>query len=350
MKDKLDYIVVGQGIAGSMLAHALIAHGKNIMIMDEHNPNSSSNIAAGVVNPITGRKMVKTWMIDEVLPYAIKTYQALEELLCTGFFYKKELIKIFSAEEDVALWKKKQQDPEYTAYMGDIIPSDKIHPSIQAPFGAGVIRQACWLDVPELVAKSRIFFAQKNCLLEEKLDYAQLEIKEDVRYKGIIAGNIIFCEGYKAYENPFFSWIPFALAKGEHIVVRSESLVTDDILNKNIFIIPKGNHLFNIGSTFIWDDMEECVTAAGRAEILHKFRKISAGDFTIVEERAAIRPAMCDRRPVIGRHPKYPNLYVFNGMGTKGVSLSPYFADYFVRYLEEGFTIIPEISLERFGH
>jgi len=348
VKKSVEYIIVGQGIAGSILAHTLLARGKSILIIDQYNPNSSSNIAAGVVNPITGRKMVKTWMIDDILPFAKKTYEALEGLLHSRFFQEKKLLKIFSSEDDVAIWKNRQHNADYIPYMGPVIPPEKIHPSISAPYGAGAIQQACWVDVPELVAKSRTFFKQKNCLLEEKLEYHLLEVDDFIRYKDIQANSIIFCEGYKAFQNPYFEWIPFALAKGEQIVMKSATLQTNDLLNKNIFIIPKGDQLFNVGSTFIWNDMEESVTEAGREEILQKFKKIVAGDFSIVDERAAIRPAICDRRPVIGKHPKYPNMYIFNGMGTKGVSLSPYFADYFVRYLEGNFSILPEISLNRF--
>lgn len=348
MHKTIDYIIVGQGIAGSMVAHTLLSRNKNIVVIDEYNPNSSSNIAAGVVNPVTGRKMVKSWMIDEVLPFAKKTYRALENKLNANFFYEKKLIKIFSSDEDEKLWRKKMIEESYQQYLGDIIPAAQIHPSVQAPYGAGVIQNACWLDVPTFTSATRTYLKNKNILSDEKLDFTLLQIENHITYKNIKSNNIIFCEGYKAYLNPYFKDIPFSLAKGEHIVVQSSMLKTDDILTKNIFVIPKGNNMFNIGSTFIWDDKEETMTAEGRAEILQKFKKISKDDFVIIEEKAAIRPTMKDRRPVLGKHKIYNNMYIFNGLGTKGVSLAPYFSNYFADFLETNSPILKEVSLQRF--
>lgn len=349
MKKTVDYIIVGQGIAGTTVAHELIRREKKILIIDEYNPNSSSNIAAGVVNPITGRKMVKSWMIDDILPFAIQYYKQLEDTLGTSFFYEKKLLKIFSSEEDIDVWKKKQTIDEYKNYLGEIIPSSEIDTSINAPYGAGIIKHGCWMDVPEYIKASRKLFIKNTILLNEKFEYNLIKFTDKVQYKDIIAHGIIFCEGYKAYLNPYFKWIPFSLAKGEHFIIRSESLKTTDILNKNIFVIPKGNQTYNVGSTFIWDDMDENVTSAGREEVLGKFKKISTDAFTVIDEKAAIRPTMKDRRPVIGKHPKFQSLYVFNGLGTKGISLSPYFSSYFADYLDQNFTVLPEISVNRFG-
>jgi glycine/D-amino acid oxidase-like deaminating enzyme len=348
MNTKFEYIIVGQGIAGSMVAHTLLSRGKNVLVIDEFHSKSSSNIASGVVNPITGRKMVKTWMIDEILPFAKQTYKNLEVLLQAQFVHENKLLKIFSSNDDIEQWKKRQADVAYAPYMGDMISPEDIHPSINAPFGAGIIKQAFGVSVPEFTKATRVFLKSQNRLLEEHFEYDKLQISDTLQYKNIEADKIIFCEGYKAYQNPFFKWIPFCFAKGEQLLIHSEKLETNSVLNKNIFVIPIGNHLFKVGSTFIWDDMEEKVTDAGREEILQKYKKISGDEFTIVEESAAIRPAMRDRRPVVGRHPEHQNLFVFNGMGTKGVSLTPYFSNYLADFLEQNFKILPEISMDRF--
>ncbi|MFN8260065.1 MAG: FAD-dependent oxidoreductase [Chitinophagales bacterium] len=343
-----DYIIVGQGIAGSMVAYYLLKKGKSVVVVDLYNPNSSSNIAAGVVNPITGRKMVKTWKIDEILPFSKNAYKELEQELGVSFLFEKEIFKVFSSQEDVNIWNIKKTDAEYMPYLGDIVYPGDNNPHISAPFGAGVIQLACWMDVPVFTKAFRTYLLKEDRLLEEEFDFSALEMDDTVSYKDISASGIIFCEGYRAFQNPYFKWIPFALAKGEQIEIHAEDLKLSDILNRNIFIIPKGNDLYSIGSTFVWDDVEESITDAGRAEILQKMEKVVKSPYTIVEERAGIRPAMPDRRPVIGRHPAYRNMFIFNGMGTKGVSLSPYLADFFTDYLEHYPEISHEISINRF--
>jgi len=341
-----DFIIVGQGIAGSIMTHFLLQQNKKVLVIDNFNPNSASNIASGVVNPITGRKMVKSWIIDEVLPFAKTVYKNLEKQLQVRFFYEEDIYKIFSSDEDAAIWNQKKNDPEYENYLGNIV-SD-LGENIIAPFGAGIIKQGCWMDVPVFIKAYREFLKQHNCLLEETLNKDELNVADKIQYKNVVADKIIFCEGYKAYQNPYFDFIPFALAKGEQLTIHSPNLKNEKIINKNIFILPKQDDLYSVGSTFIWDDFEETVTDNGRKEITDKLNKFIKSDYKIVEEKAGIRPAMEDRRPVIGAHPKYPNLFIFNGLGTKGVSLAPYFSQHLIDHFVLKTDIMSEVSLNRF--
>ena len=86
---KVDYLIIGQGIAGTMIAFFAKKAGKKILVIDQSRPHSSSKIAAGLMNPITGRKFVKSWKIDDLLPFAIQTYQEFTELLGEPFFEQK---------------------------------------------------------------------------------------------------------------------------------------------------------------------------------------------------------------------------------------------------------------------
>lgn len=47
--------------------------------------------------------------------------------------------------------------------------------------------------------------------------------------------------------------------------------------------------------------------------------------YNVVEHKAGVRPSVSDRRPVLGPCKDYEQLVVFNGLGTKGVSLAPFF-------------------------
>lgn len=344
---EVDYIIVGQGIAGTMLANQLLQDNFSIYVIDKFEPNASSNIATGVVNPVTGRKMVKSWMIDEVLPFAKKTYRSLESFLQYSFFHDKEIYKVFSSVEDVQIWNAKRNDSAYANYLGDIISTQEANISIEAPFGIGIIKNACWLDVPLMTKLFRQYLLEKDVLMEAHFDIDLLEISTDICYKNIKAKGIIFCEGYRACNNPYFNWIPFTLAKGEQLLIHSDDLALTSIVNKNIFLVPKGNAVYSVGSTFIWNDTTETVTADGRKEITDKLSKITSASYAILEEKAGIRPTMRDRRPVIGQHPIHLNIFIFNGLGTKGVSLSPYFAQHFSGYLRGINELLQEISLQR---
>lgn len=341
-----DFIVVGQGIAGSLITHFLLQQNKKVLVIDKFYANSSSNIAAGVVNPITGRKMVKSWLIDEVLPFAKETYRNLENQLQTSFFYEQDIYKILTSKDDVEIWHKKEQDEAYKNYLGNIIESVNEH--VESPFGVGIIKQCCWMDVPVFIDAYRKFILENELLIDDTFDFNKLNISDKIVYKNIVADNIIFCEGYKAYQNPYFNFVEFSFAKGEQFNIYAPDLCNNKILNKNIFILPKKDSIYTVGSTFVWNDLNETVTEDGKKEIIDKLEKIINCNYKIIDEKAGIRPTIKDRRPVVGAHPNYSNLFIFNGLGTKGVSLSPYFSSQLVRHIIFGDEIEKEINVKRF--
>lgn len=346
MNNHYDYIIIGQGLAGSLLSHFLLCDGKKLLVIDSFNPNSASNIAAGVINPVTGRKIVKSWMIDDLLPFAASTYKKLEKLLNVRFYYEKDIYKIFSSEEDFATWNKKKIIPEYASYLGNTVSNNLS--SVLAPNGIGIIHNSAWMDVPVFIKAYRGYLKKNESLLEENVDITKVSFDDKISYKDITANKIIFCEGYAAVYNLYFKNIPFTLAKGEQLLIHSNTLSIEHMYNKNIFIIPKGDNLYSVGSNFIWDDLTESVTAEGKKELILKLNKMIASDYAIIEEKAGIRPTMIDRRPVLGAHPDNENLYIFNGLGTKGVTLAPYFSDFLVKHFKNNISIPIEISLNRF--
>src|SRR4029079_6360252 len=62
----VDVIIVGQGISGTMLSWFLQKENKSFIVFDEVREHSASRVAAGIINPVTGRRYAYTWMIDEV--------------------------------------------------------------------------------------------------------------------------------------------------------------------------------------------------------------------------------------------------------------------------------------------
>lgn len=341
-----DFIIVGQGIAGSLVTHFLLQQDKKVLVIDKYNPNSASNIAAGVVNPITGRKMVKSWLIDDILPFAKSTYRKLETQLQTSFFYEQDIYKLFTSKEDIEIWNKKKEVEEYKNYLGGIV--DGISKNIETPFGVGVIKQCCWMDVPVFVKAYRDFLLKENVLIDEVFNFEDLIVSDKIQYKNISADKIIFCEGFKVHQNPFFNFVEFSFAKGEQFVIHAPELKSDKMLNKNIFILPKKSDSYTVGSTFIWNDLNESVTTEGRNEINDKLKRIINCPYSVIEEKAGIRPTVKDRRPVVGAHPNYQNLFIFNGLGTKGVSLAPYFAMHLIDFLFSNENIMKEIDVKRF--
>ena len=342
---KTDYLIIGQGIAGSCLAYELIKADKKVLVIDNHHRNSSSKIAAGIFNPLVFKRLTKSWLADELRPFLNEFYPELEAFLGVKFYHKKEILRVFSSVEEQNNWSAKSE--AMPQFLSDEILVD-VDGRISAPFGAGKVKNSGHVEVCKLLDAFRRWLTKNDLLLEEKFEFNELKTdKTKVEYKGIAAEKIIFCEGHQATENPVFDWLPFVPAKGEMLIIKAE-LPTDYIINSGCFVLPLGNKLFLIGSTYEWADLTPKPTKKGKNELLEKLGKTVSVHFEVIDHVSGIRPAMKDRRPLIGMHPKFKNIGIFNGLGTKGIMLAPYFARQFCGFLQGRNEMNKQVTIERF--
>jgi glycine oxidase len=163
------------------------------------------------------------------------------------------------------------------------------------------------------------------------------------------ASKLVFCEGVHIRNNPWFQWVKMAPVKGELILIHAPSLSEELILDKKVFVLPFGNQRFKVGSTYEWSDLTEIPTENGKLSITERLDKVIDCAYEIENQWAGVRPATVDRRPVLGAHPEYKNLFVFNGLGTKGVMLAPYFAREMLSMLTiKNFMVHAEVTADRF--
>ena len=348
---KKNYIIVGQGLAGTILAQTLLKSGKSVVVIDEPSLSKASKIAAGLYNPVVFKRLVKSWMADELVPCMDNFYKDSEQLLDVQFYFKKQIVRLFAEEQEKTLWLKKTDEP-VGKYLSKNIENDFLSDVVYNPLGSANVIDAGNLDTRLFLEKFRNYFKIHYALLEEIFDYSQLNISENsVSYKNYTADKIIFCEGYKTTENPYFKWLPFKLTKGETITIKifgETQIDFDKVINKSVFILPIGNGMYKVGSTYEWNELNENITEKGRSEMADKLQKVLKVPFEIIDHRAGIRPTVNDRRPLIGLHPQHPAIGVFNGLGTKGVMLAPYFAKHFVDFLENNVPLDKEVDIIRF--
>ena len=172
--------------------------------------------------------------------------------------------------------------------------------------------------MPLLLETLREIRAERNELVKDRFDFDFLTIAEDrIQYKDWSAQHIIFCEGFQGAHNPYFSWLPFALNKGEVLSIKPfVPVITEQIYNKGVYVLPQKDGSLRVGATYNWRTVDETPTEAGKEELSAKIADILKVPFTVVDHKAGIRPAVRDRRPLIGTHPKYSRIKIFNGMGS----------------------------------
>jgi glycine oxidase len=345
---EVDFIIVGQGLAGSTLAYHLTKLGKKIAVFDTQRETSSSWVAAGLYNPITGRKMVKTWRADDLFAYLKGYYSEIEALASNKLLNEIGIYRPFISIEEQNEWASKTADENYAQYIGSIDQKSS-YSSVNDDFGGIKLKQAGFLDVRKYLDVMVDILKQKDVnYYNERFDVGVMDLSDNgVKYGDISTKNIIFCDGRSSVSNPYFQWLPFKLVKGEVLYIESE-MELDKVINRGVFVIPQTENRFRVGATYDNFDLTLSTTPKGRLQIEDKLKELITVEYEVKEQYAGIRPATRDRKPFIGIHPKFKSVGIFNGLGAKGVSLAPYFANQFARHLVNQSPLDKEVDISRY--
>ena len=346
--DVLDYLIVGQGLAGSVVSDFLLQEGKKILVLNLSKQNSSSHVAAGIFNPITGRRVVKSWMADTLIPYANNYYKTLEIKLQTNFFHPIDVIEVISNVKDLNEWQIRMEEDSMKKHLEYIVPDNLYRTKISPYLKLFRINSSGWMNISKFISVYGNKLNVTKNLEEELFDYRLLKIEENlINYKEHKSRRIIFCEGPNVSNNPLWQGLPMVPAKGEILTIECMNFPEDFILLNGIFILPQGNNQFRAGATYEWNFENDLPTQKGKTKLVERLESILKIPFKIIDHRAAIRPTVKDRRPIIGKHRDHKNVFIFNGLGTKGVLLAPYFANHFAEYLN-GSDLNEEVDVGRF--
>ena len=343
-----DVIIAGQGLAGTALAKELLDHNIDFTVVNRYSPTSSSLVAAGIFNPLVFKRLTLTWRVNHVLPKMLSFYTSIEELLGTTLLHRLPLIKLLN-EHEFEFWKKRSASPDITDYIKSLLEKPEIQ-GINSFDACAQVEPAGFVVLKDLITLFGKYLEQTGRYIEDNLDYHDIIVRDDgVEWKGLKAKKLIFCQGVRNQENPFFNFVTFYPVLGELLRIRTKQLNEDKIINKNCYILPQGNHEFVVGSTYHWAYREVRPTDKGRTELFGKLQEILDHIPQVIDFYAGVRPTIKDRRPVLGFHPEYPQLGIFNGLGTRGVMLAPYFAGEMANMLMDPYyNTLPEVRLERF--
>jgi len=345
---EFDYLIAGQGIAGTLLSYSLLQAGQRVLVIDEYKSNSASRIAAGVINPVSGRRFEMAWMYNQLHPFAVHTYRQLEQLLGVPVLRERDIWMVLPSEQMRAAFLAKTLQGAAQQYTH---PADAAlwNAWLHQPYGAALVKGATVL-LQHLLPAWRAWLESRQCLWAERLEPSLLQVgNNSVVYKGLRARALIFCEGAQITGNPWFgARLPFLLNKGEVLKVRIPGLDTDNIIKRSITLVPQEKEVYWVGSTFVWDYPDERPTAEKRAFLEAGLQQLLKVPYIVLDQLAGIRPSGKDRRPVMGLHPQYPALGVFNGLGTKGCSLAPYMAHDLTQHLLHGKPLQPETDIKRY--
>lgn len=344
-----DFLIVGQGLAGSLLAWRLIRAGQRVMVVDTHFPGAASRVAAGLVNPVTGRRLVKEQQVEQYLASAQEVYHTLSVQFGKIFFHDKPMLRLFDSDSLIKAWQKRRKDPLYRPFVGDLPAS---LPDAY-PQGGFLQHRSGYLNVSLLLDSLRQYLFEHAALVNTPFVYHELQVTGLPRWRDITANKVIFCEGARVTENPWFNGLPMQPAQGEILTLHTNEVLPEWIINGGKWLLPLDHGRFKLGATYVWPSADKPlngqISQEGKSALLAAMHKLfpALRDYTIQAHEAGIRPTSRDKRPLIGMHPQNPRLGLFNGFGSRGSLLIPFYAAHFVDVLLNGTQLAAEVDLQR---
>lgn len=345
---QVDYLIIGQGICGTLLSWFMKREGKSFFIIDDNNKNASSKIAAGIINPVTGRRYAYAWMIEDIMPFAVHTYNEIGNYLDTKLVFQKSIIDFFPSPQMRNAFIDRLTEND--TYLHSYPDQNHFNQFFNYDFGCGEIRPAYIAHIQVLLSSWKEKLIEWNCIQSEKFDTNELKIEKDfITYQNITAEKIIFCDGVNGVSNPWFQLLPYAPNKGEALIIECNELTNEHIYKKGLMLAPlPEKNICWIGSNYQWEfenDQPSEQFYKHATTVLNGWLK---KPYKVLNHKAAVRPATLERRPFAGFHPQFQNIGILNGMGTKGTSLAPFFAHQLVQHLVYNFPISPEADVRRF--
>jgi glycine/D-amino acid oxidase-like deaminating enzyme len=320
--------------------------GQQVQLIDS-GENHSSSIAAGMVNPIVFRRMNKSWRLDEFLPEAQAFYREISQEIGEELYHPILIRRFFSSQQERQIWEERQEQEAYKHYLNPLLQEDIQHEGAHNLFGSGRVKNAFWINAAKWVAANNAFFQQQGLLNFGEFDPNTWD-PQTRTYRNITYDKVIFCLGYRQKSEHTFSYLPLQQTKGQTLLIESDQLPTDESLNRKCFVLPVGKNQFRVGATYEWNNASLETSEAARDQLIEMLSSLGTYDYQILEQRAGVRPTVLDRRPLMGEHPEYQGVYIFNGLGTKGYMMAPTLANELASFILDQTPLHPETDIRRF--
>lgn len=342
---KVDYIIVGDGYAALFFAHQLLLNQRSFVLFSDGG-KSASRVSAGIINPVVLKKFTTFWKAQEQLDSLQETFQQMKAYSSKPLLIDAPIHRIFHDQYEKELWLKKADSDELRSFLD---PDFVMLPHLKNPLGSGRVKQSARLDVEGFFEIMMTELEKKHSLIKQKFNYSLLNPELKTYNEELSYSKIIFAEGMHVRNNPYFKDIPVVPNKGHHLKINFENQYDNKFtVKKKHFLFPLTSGGYYYGGTYSRDQIEEGIDESAIEQLRNGLKEIYEPSFKIVEENFGFRPTVKDRRPILGHHHDYPELFVFNGLGARGILNGNYFANILYRFIEDGVPLPPEVALSRF--
>jgi len=345
----VDYVIIGQGLAGSLLAWELHSRGQDVLIYDNHRQLSSSMVASGLLNPVTGQRLHADDNVHELLDCAYATYRKLEALFSITLLQPLAMRRFARSVRDKQRWAKRREQPLYQGLIGEWSECEQQFP-LNNRLGLFEQYHCARLDIAALLAAIKADFVKRQRYRQQAVRNDDIQIQGDIiRIHDITCASVVFCQGAQAKDNPWFSQNAWNISHGDILHFHCETSYPF-IANYGYNYIPIGEHEFHWGSSFDTQYPNALPSQAGFIQLfraLEEFDK-NAATYRLLTHYSGLRPATRDKQPLLGFHQTQAKIAIFNGFGARGSLLIPYYAHYFSSVLLRQKELHHAVDYQRF--
>lgn len=344
---QVDYIIVGFGIAGISMAFQLEQEGKSVLVIDG-NEIKASIVAAGLYNPVILKRFTLAWGAEDHMNYAQQFYKRLSAYLDIPTTHTLPVFRKFNNAQEQNKWFSKVENPQLQKYLSpELFPSPS--QGINSEYSFGKVKLTGKVLIADIVSRYRTILSKKNCFLNQEFDSNNLCTTDSgFIYKHINSKNIIFCEGHKMSLNPYFNKLPLVGSKGSYLIIESEGLKLEVAVKSYYFIIPLGGNKYKFGATYGHRFKDVDHDKHAKEELVSKLNTLVNIPYTIIDFVVGVRPTVIDRKPLLGKHKEVKNMFVMNGMGTRGVLLAPTASFHLKKLMLSNIDLPAEMDVKRF--
>lgn len=342
-------LIIGSGLAGSTLALELAEHNIHITLIDNQFHQSSSRIAAGLLNPIVPKGVRKTWQCDTLFPAVFTYYAKWEQTLNQRFIHQIPFLNLHANPNEAHEWDLQLKNPSMEGWLTKADTEDIQY----LPFQSATWVNHCGrLDVAKFLQAVQHHFESCGQFVSAEFQHQNLQkLAGGWRYQQHDYDAVVFCEGIGVSVNPWFDSLFFDPTGGDILTVHIPNLGTEPkIIKQKQWIVPTAEKdIYLVGGNFHKGNLSHIPEKQDAEYLLERVKSITQQPVTLIEHRRAVRPTVQQRRPYLGEHALEKGLFIFNGLGAKGSSLCCWLAPMLCKRILNQGNLHPEVDIARFS-
>lgn len=356
-----DFCILGAGLAGLSVADALREQDFETVVIDKNNiAAGASGTPGGLVNPATGRRATKAWKAEQCYEAIARNLAKVEDQTSENFYQNNGLLRPALLEK-MAIKMKAQYEktrwPDGWCQWKTEEEIKEIHPGITCingglwlPIGLSVDVGAYLQAYAQLLQDAGVKLWTNKQPVINRIRKAWHLSFDDITVQ---APNIIFAIGRATTESDYWSWLPLHLIKGQVAAFstgKDPISFSHSISSLGYMARIGSSNTFVQGSTYEHDFTHVKPDKEGEQYLRKRLRRTLPQleeKVKTVSQWAGVRTSTPDRKPILGRHPKHPDMHIFTGLGSKGLLYSKFLANHYVDHLTRGDTLFPDIDIKR---